>query len=79
MQPIVEQPEMLIERFLSQRPLIRREPVMPLSTEMKVEAGAAPAAGFEDITVKDAPGQEATFLSSIAAARQEAQTLFELS
>src|SRR5678810_1308903 len=31
----------------------RREPIMPLSTEMKVEAGAAPAAGFEDITVKD--------------------------
>src|ERR1700737_2055188 len=57
----------------------RREPVTPLSTELKVEAGAAPAAGFEDITVKDAPGQEATFLSSIAAARQEAQTLFELS
>ena len=56
-----------------------RHPVTPLSTEMKVEAGAAPAAGFEDITVKDAPGQEATFLSSIAAARQEAQTLFELS
>ena len=56
-----------------------RQPVTPLSTELKVEAGAAPAAGFEDITVKDAPGQEATFLSSIAAARQEAQTLFELS
>ena len=56
-----------------------RQPATPLSTEMKVEAGAAPAAGFEDITVKDAPGQEATFLSSIAAARQEAQTLFELS
>ena len=52
---------------------------MKLSTEVKIEAGAAPAAGFEDITVKDAPGQEATFLSSIAAARQEAQTLFELS
>jgi diguanylate cyclase (GGDEF)-like protein/putative nucleotidyltransferase with HDIG domain len=50
-----------------------------LSTEVKIEPGAAPAAGFEDITVKDAPGQEATFLSSIAAARQEAQTLFELS
>ncbi len=57
----------------------RRDPVTPLSTELKIEAGAAPAAGFEDITVKDAPGQEATFLSSIAAARQEAQTLFELS
>ena len=50
-----------------------------LSTDLKVEHGVAPAAGFEDITVKDAPGQEATFLSSIAAARQEAQTLFELS
>jgi diguanylate cyclase (GGDEF)-like protein/putative nucleotidyltransferase with HDIG domain len=57
----------------------RQESVAQLSTELKVEAGAAPAAGFEDITVKDAPGQEATFLSSIAAARQEAQTLFELS
>src|ERR1700730_8228737 len=50
-----------------------------LSTEVKVEPGGAPAAGFADITVKDAPGQEATFLFSIAAARQEAQTLFELS
>ena len=57
----------------------RREPSSKLSTELKVETGGAPAAGFEDITVKDAPGQEATFLSSIAAARQEAQTLFELS
>ena len=45
----------------------------------KGRAGVAPAAGFEDITVKDAPGQEANFLFSIAAARQEAQTLFELS
>jgi diguanylate cyclase (GGDEF)-like protein/putative nucleotidyltransferase with HDIG domain len=50
-----------------------------LSTDVKVERGIAPAAGFEDITVKDAAGQEANFLSSIAAARQEAQTLFELS
>jgi diguanylate cyclase (GGDEF)-like protein/putative nucleotidyltransferase with HDIG domain len=53
--------------------------VTVLSTDVKVERGLAPAAGFEDISVKDAPGQEATFLSSIAAARQEAQTLFELS
>jgi diguanylate cyclase (GGDEF)-like protein/putative nucleotidyltransferase with HDIG domain len=50
-----------------------------LSTEVKVERGIAPATGFEEISVKTAPGQEATFLSSIAAARQEAQTLFELS
>jgi diguanylate cyclase (GGDEF)-like protein/putative nucleotidyltransferase with HDIG domain len=57
----------------------RPEASLKLSTEVKIEPGAAPAAGFEDITVKDAPGQEATFLFSIAAARQEAQTLFELS
>ena len=50
-----------------------------LSTEVKVERGEAPAAGFEDATVKAGGGHEATFLSSIAAARQEAQTLFELS
>lgn len=48
-----------------------------LSTELKIERGLAPATGFEESTPKD--GQEATFLYSIAAARQEAQTLFELS
>jgi diguanylate cyclase (GGDEF)-like protein/putative nucleotidyltransferase with HDIG domain len=50
-----------------------------LSTEVKVERGSAPAAGFEEISAPPVPGQAATFLSSIAAARQEAQTLFELS
>ena len=52
---------------------------LKLSTELKVERGLAPDAGFENIAVKDGAGQEATFLYSIAAARQEAQTLFELS
>ena len=50
-----------------------------LPTEMKVTRGQAPAAGYENASVSDAPGREATFLSSIAAARQEAQSLFELS
>ena len=50
----------------------------PLSTDMKIERGLAPAAGFEQAN-RESSGQEATFLSSIAAARQEAQTLFELS
>src|SRR5208282_6032923 len=50
-----------------------------LSTAVKVERGLAPAAGFENAAVKDGLGHEANFLSSIAAARQEAQTLFELS
>jgi diguanylate cyclase (GGDEF)-like protein/putative nucleotidyltransferase with HDIG domain len=48
-----------------------------LSTDVKVERGHAPAAGFAKTGKKD--NQEATFLASIAAARQEAQTLFELS
>jgi len=49
-----------------------------LSTDLKITQGAAPAAGFAQLP----PGMESTsgsFLSSIAAARQEAQTLFELS
>src|ERR1022692_2078381 len=52
---------------------------MALPTELKITRGPAPAAGFENATVSDAPGREATFLSLIAAARQEAQSLFELS
>jgi diguanylate cyclase (GGDEF)-like protein/putative nucleotidyltransferase with HDIG domain len=47
--------------------------------ERKVTRGPAPAAGYEHAAAPDAPGREATFLSSIAAARQEAQALFELS
>src|ERR1700691_5356826 len=50
-----------------------------LSAGIKIVRGPAPAAGFENATVSDTPGREATFLSSIAAARQEAQSLFELS
>jgi len=49
------------------------------SSEMKIMRASEPSAGFENASVSDAPGQEATFLSSIAAARQEAQSLFELS
>ncbi len=51
-----------------------------LSVNVKVERGLKPAAGFESTSVKEvAPHHEGGFLSSIAAARQEAQTLFELS
>jgi diguanylate cyclase (GGDEF)-like protein/putative nucleotidyltransferase with HDIG domain len=52
---------------------------VPLPSELKMTGGQAPAAGYENASVTDAPGREATFLSSIAAARQEAQSLFELS
>jgi diguanylate cyclase (GGDEF)-like protein/putative nucleotidyltransferase with HDIG domain len=52
-----------------------------VSQELMITRGPAPApnAGFENAGASDAPGREATFLSSIAAARQEAQSLFELS
>jgi diguanylate cyclase (GGDEF)-like protein/putative nucleotidyltransferase with HDIG domain len=50
-----------------------------LPTELKVTRGPAPDAGFENASVSDSTGREASFLSSIAAARQEAQALFELS
>src|SRR5271168_2514919 len=75
--------EILKKRYLSLEKLalaqFGREVNPLLSTEVKVERGLAPAAGFENISVKDGLGHEASFLSSIAAARQEAQTLFELS
>jgi diguanylate cyclase (GGDEF)-like protein/putative nucleotidyltransferase with HDIG domain len=51
----------------------------PLSTSIKIERGMEPAAGFENAAAQEYAGREHTFLSSIAAARQEAQSLFELS
>jgi len=55
------------------------DPNAPLSTAIKIERGLEPAAGFEKARAQDYAGRETTFLSSIAAARQEAQALFELS
>ena len=55
---------------------------MSVSTDIKVQNGLAPAAGFEtphnSRTQGDA-SEPADFLSSIGAARQEVQALFELS
>ncbi len=55
--------------------------VVKLSTDIKVERGIAPAAGFaQSISPVTAnPSLSRDYLSSIAAARQEAQVLFELS
>src|SRR4030081_1476592 len=49
-----------------------------LSTEVKVDRGLEPAAGFATAT-KPTQIPDGSFLTSIAAARMEAQTLFELS
>src|SRR5262249_35592048 len=50
-----------------------------LSKSVKVERGTAPAAGFERTEPTHGPVENADFLTSIASARQEAQTMFELS
>lgn len=50
-----------------------------LSKTMRVERGIAPAAGFERSDPTHGPVDNADFLTSIASARQEAQTMFELS
>ena len=57
-----------------------------LSTNVKIEHGQAPSAGFDLAPAEESrfevpttePAQSIHFLSSIAAARQEAQQLFEL-
>ncbi len=50
-----------------------------LSKTVKVERGLAPATGFEPTDPTHGPVDSADFLTSIASARQEAQTMFELS
>ena len=50
-----------------------------LSVQLRVEKNVEPAAGYEDSGAALSPASEADFLSSIASARQEAQTMFELS
>src|SRR5579871_6713320 len=50
-----------------------------LSKSVRVERGQAPAAGFERTEPTNGGVDNADFLTSIASARQEAQTMFELS
>ncbi len=52
-----------------------------LSVGLKIERGEAPAAGFESSSRPEACGRTSSmdFLTSIAAARQEVQALFEIS
>lgn len=75
---------LLHSRYKDLEQLVRKRSLaasaVNLSTEVKIERGEAPAAGFETSEPEDA-GEEnqANFLIAIAAARHEAQTLFELS
>jgi diguanylate cyclase (GGDEF)-like protein/putative nucleotidyltransferase with HDIG domain len=59
----------------------RREPTAAtgLSIHVPVARGEAPDAGFEEVRTSASAQDKVGFLTSIAAARQEVQTLFELS
>jgi diguanylate cyclase (GGDEF)-like protein/putative nucleotidyltransferase with HDIG domain len=74
--------EVLARRYIELEKMAAAHTVEPLrlSKDLKVEAGEAPAAGFVGTgQSSDAPAVErADFLQKIAAARQEAHTLFEL-
>jgi len=63
---------------LEQLAHVTAESSTKLSTNLRVERGAEPAAGFQASAPHTAPGNEYDFLCSIAAARQEVQLLFEL-
>ena len=76
--------KILQERYVELEKLAHEhEEVRPpkLSVDVKVARGVAPAAGFERLEKPSLQAEEERndFLSSIAAARQEAQVLFELS
>jgi diguanylate cyclase (GGDEF)-like protein/putative nucleotidyltransferase with HDIG domain len=66
---------------LERKAQLVRTPGEKLSTEVKIVNGLAPAAGFESAAADREPGRSSSvdFLTSIAAARQEVQALFEIS
>jgi diguanylate cyclase (GGDEF)-like protein/putative nucleotidyltransferase with HDIG domain len=74
--------EVLQRRYIELEAMAQAQQVekASLSTNIKIERGLAPAAGFENIKHAPVPNAEkpVDFLSSIAAARQEVQNLFEL-
>ncbi len=75
--------EVLQRRYVELEQMARACPIerARLSTNLKIENGKAPASGFERSEPSNGSNQSSPidFLSSIAAARQEVQMLFELS
>ena len=74
--------EVLSRRFveLEQKAQEKRPKAVKRTSELPMAQGIAPAAGFETEAVSVGPEQPGTdFLSSIAAARQEVQAIFEIS
>ncbi|MFY9559025.1 MAG: diguanylate cyclase [Terriglobales bacterium] len=66
-----------LEAMVQSQP-VKADAALP-STRVLVERDLDPAAGFDDPPAVSVSGGDADFLSSIAAARQEAQTMFEIS
>ena len=74
--------EVLKRRYIELERLAQNtseEPLEPRLADVKVERGLEPSAGFEQSAPAASTADSESFLASIAAARQEAQTLFELS
>ena len=71
--------EILARRYNELEVLVKAKPLSNsrLSKHIRISRGAMPAAGIETARMTGAPDKR-DFLSSIAAARQEAQDLFEL-
>jgi diguanylate cyclase (GGDEF)-like protein/putative nucleotidyltransferase with HDIG domain len=71
--------EILARRYVGLETQVKAKPISSsrLSKHIRISRGAAPASGVETARPAGAP-QKLDFLSSIAAARQEAQDLFEL-
>ena len=74
--------EILKRRYTELERMARAQPdESRLLTDLRIEGGESPAAGFEPADGSGAPraGGSLAFLASIAAARREAQMIFELS
>ena len=75
--------DVLKRRYIELERMAQDSPAEPLqarlSTDVKVERGLEPAAGFERSAPSLPAADPESFLTSIAAARQEAQALLELS
>jgi putative nucleotidyltransferase with HDIG domain len=71
----------ILQRRYKRLEVLAREsiPVPGLSMNAPVSRGQRPAAGFEETRADTSVDDKLGFLTSIAAARQEVQTLFELS
>jgi len=68
-----------LELMVKSDSISAEEAALSTSTNVGAEAGTGTPAGFEQSAPSPGPANEADFLSSIASARQEAQTMFELS